>query len=81
MSIYVFLMYIYSYYIYIYLLRSRYCNNVRLFSKIINNTFFFSQIFRSHFDSFRRSYEMPAKYLRNKKESVFNFYIITITYR
>ena len=29
------------FYIYIYLLRSRYCNNVRLFSKIIKNIFLF----------------------------------------
>ena len=34
---------------YIYIFRSRYCNNVRLFSKIIKNTFFIVQIFRSHF--------------------------------
>ena len=33
--------YIYHIYIYIYLLRSRYCANVQLFSKIIKNTFFY----------------------------------------
>ena len=33
--------YIYIIYIYIYLLRSRYCANVQLFSKIIKNTFFY----------------------------------------
>ena len=33
--------YIYIIYIYIYLLQSHYCNNVRLFSKIIKNTFLY----------------------------------------
>ena len=57
-NIYIYNIYIYIYiyiyifiYIYVYLLLSRY-NNVHLFFKIIKNTFFVVQIFRSHFGSF-----------------------------
>ena len=54
--------------LYIYLLRGRYCNNVRLFSKIIKNTFlYFANISLAH--------KKLPKWLRNIckiKKCVFN---------